>query len=221
MNTGEMLARGFKRLDQDPAAPAYFTRPELLAALNEGQRLFAFLTLCLEATSPLALEPGTAFYRPRATWSDYLLTLRVATAGGRVAPATILELDALDSAWRTCADAPSHYAALGCNLLAIRGTQGACNFTRARLPLALAADLDVPEIPTACHSVLVDFVVMRVRMKQGGQEFGKMLPYFGRFLDAVRQVAGYTRNRARAEGYDRLPLELKPAEIAALLKAPK
>jgi hypothetical protein len=48
------------------------------AAINEGQRIFCFLTLCLEATRPLILTPGKAFYRMYTEkWDDWLVPLRL------------------------------------------------------------------------------------------------------------------------------------------------
>lgn len=48
------------------------------AAVNEGQRLFAFLTLSLEATRDFALTPGLSHYSMLDEgWNDWLVPLRV------------------------------------------------------------------------------------------------------------------------------------------------
>lgn len=48
------------------------------AAVNEGQRLFCFLTLSLEAQRPFTLTPGVAFYHMlNEGWSDWIVPLRV------------------------------------------------------------------------------------------------------------------------------------------------
>src|SRR5512139_3322021 len=85
MTHAEIRERVLTRLEVSPTDAAW--KSAATSAINEGQRLFAFLTLSLEAQRPLVLTPGTKFYRMLAEgWTDWLVPLRVrlsndATAG--------------------------------------------------------------------------------------------------------------------------------------------
>lgn len=218
MTAGQLKTRALERLDEDASAPVYFTAAEVLAAINEGQRVFAYFTLCLEATGAIALSPGTAWYAPLSSLANWVLPLRVSVGGVKVQPATLQDLRAIDEAWESHTGAPTHYAAHGFNLLAFRGSTGTVSATYARMPAALSADSDVPEIPEAFHESLIDYAIPRVRAKQGGQEFGKALPYLGRFFDSVRKCGDLVRARSLAMRYDRLPPEISRADVSKLLK---
>lgn len=115
-------------------------------AINEGQRLFAFLTLCLEARRSLVLLPGTKFYHMLAIgWDDWLVPLRVRPAsdsGGatsefdsvksdesmfgeelkvgsavrKLRPATIYQMAALDESWISATGSPTRYGCIGWDL---------------------------------------------------------------------------------------------------------
>ena len=75
----DIRGRVLSRLEWDGTAAA--AKTAATAALNEGQRLFAWLTLCLEATRPLTLTPGLNHYWMYAEgWSDWLVPLRVRLA---------------------------------------------------------------------------------------------------------------------------------------------
>lgn len=213
----DMRTRALTRLSEDISSPVTFTAAEVTNAINEGQRLFVLLTLCLESSSTIALTPGTAFYAPRSTFSSWLLPLRASIGGARIVPATLEDLDALDTGWQSRTAAPSSYGSLGANLIFFKGSTGTVKLTYARMPAALAGDSDVPEIPAATHPCLADFAINRVRAKQGGQEFGKTLPLWGRFLDTAMQTASYTRARSLASGYDMLPIELTKADLSRLV----
>lgn len=81
----DIRARVLTRLQVSTTDPAW-TVPAT-SAINEGLRLFAFLTLCLENTREFVLTPGVKFYRMLAEgWTDWLVPLRVRlsndTAGG-------------------------------------------------------------------------------------------------------------------------------------------
>jgi hypothetical protein len=207
----DLTTRTLKRLDQDPAAPVYFTKAEVLNALNKGQRLFAFATLCLERSVSLTLTPGTAFYAGALTALDaaYLIPVRVTnSAGAKVLPATIEQLHALDDQWRSNRGAATHYGCHGFDLLYVRGSGDTLTVTYARMPATLVNDADAVEITDAYQPCLVDYAVARVRAKQGGQEFAKTKPYADRFLGAVKAAAAEVRRRFVRAGNDRPPFEI-------------
>lgn len=76
MTTADLQARVFERLNEDANAPIFYTAADTLAALNLMQRIYAFLTLCLESTRPLQLTPGTQWYTRSQMFSDMIVILR-------------------------------------------------------------------------------------------------------------------------------------------------
>ena len=224
MTLADLRARTLNRLNEDATTPIYWTAPEITNALNEGQRLYALITLCLEAIVTFPLTSGTAFYHTLATYSDWLLPLRVQSAAGkRVLPASLDELDALDDAWTSQRIAPTHYGCRGWDLLYVRGSGGPLTVTYARAPLTMALDADAAEIQDAYQPCLIEYAIGRVRAKQGGDEYQKSVPYFKRFLDAAKAGATDSLERSIAGGHDRKPFELShyPKLLAALTQMPK
>ncbi len=219
MTGAGLIDRTLKRLDQPLDGSGYFTRTEVLDAINEGQRLFAFATLCLESVVGYTLTAGTAFYSMLNTFADWIVPVRVTFNGGKVRYATLHELDALDSAWSSNSSAPSRYGCLGFDLFFVYGSTGSLTITYARMPADLADSADSsPEIIDAYVPSLIDYAIPRVRAKQGGDEFRKSLPYFKRFIADMTAAAKDTRARALEMGNDRMPFEISNFDPRFLLQ---
>ncbi len=75
MILSDIRTRALDRIEVDPTDPAW--QFAATAAINEGQRIFAFLTLTLEATRPFILTPGNQFYSMLPVWPDWIVPLRV------------------------------------------------------------------------------------------------------------------------------------------------
>lgn len=76
MTLSDIRGRVCARLEWDPNDSTAKTLATF--AINEGQRLFAFLTLSLEAQRPFVLTPGKNQYRMLDEgWADWLVPLRV------------------------------------------------------------------------------------------------------------------------------------------------
>lgn len=224
MTFGDLKSRTLKRLDQDPVAGGYFSVAEVGRALNRGQRIFAFLTLCLEDVVSFPLTPGTSFQHMLNTYADWIVPVRITCSGARVKPTTLADLYAYDDSWRTAAGSPTHYGCLGFDLLFTRGSSGTLSITYARMPATMSADADEPEIIEAFTPALIDYAIWRVRSKQGGQEFGKTAEYFSRFIEATKLAGRDVMKRAIAAGNDRLPFDLSrytPETLGALVGGSK
>lgn len=213
MTCGEMADRVLKEVGEDPSAPVYYRRNEAFDALNEAQRFFALLTLCLESVGSVALEAAATWYDLLGALPDLGVVVRVArSTGEKLRPCRITDLDARGATWQSEPGNPSRYGVAG-PLLAIhpRPVAGGGSFTPtyARMPARMSADAGTPEIPAENHLDLVDYAVYRLRMKEGGQEFLKELPRFNRFMAAAKKMADYVRRRNGGGAYDRLPFELE------------
>jgi hypothetical protein len=92
MQHSEIRDRLLTRLEADPTDLLW--QAAATAAINEGQRLMAFLALPLEATREFVLTPGVSTYRMLAEgWSDWLVPLRVRVSNDTATGATA-EFDA-------------------------------------------------------------------------------------------------------------------------------
>jgi len=207
-----------------PAAPPNSTPPEVLAAINEGQELAAWLTLCLEKTAAFpigpagALDAAACFYPPRPVLTDFLVPLRFTFGGLRLRPATLADLEAENSAWQATPGTPTRYACLGFNLLIVAPqTTGTAQMTYARTPDALVNDGDTPELFEAYHRSLVDYGVYRIRLKEGAQGLARGLERFNLFLDDMTKLGDYIRARTAAARYDVTPFELALRDRSRLI----
>lgn len=222
MNASEMITRALRRLDEDATAPQWADSKAALRAINEAQRVFCLVTLCLEKTGTLALTGGTTFYHVLPTLSDFLVPLRVKVAGGaRLAPDPLVAFDARSSSWQSAAGTPTRYALLGLDLLAIMPRPAAggtsLTITYAHAPAVLTTGTNTPTIPEEYHPALVDYAVNRLRFNEGGAEFVKSLAYFERFLKAAQKMAAFVRARSLGARYDRLPAEIEKFDISKLV----
>lgn len=221
MTHSELRSRTLERLGEEADGLGYFTAQDATDGLNWAQRLMALLTLCLETTQDFTLTAATCWHDVRATLSDWLLPLRVEYAGAKVRPARLSELDALNASWQAAAGDPERYACLGADpvLLAVYrqlAAGGTLSITYARVPAAIEIN-GSPEIPEEYQPLLIDAAVPYCRMKEGGQEMGKVQPLLRRFLDGAAKLGRYTRARSLDLRYDRLPPEIERFDLSRLL----
>jgi hypothetical protein len=227
MQLSTMYGLASQRLNEgaNQGGPTSYPTLEIIAALNEAQRLFCLLTLGLEKTTSWPGAGATTFFHMLTTNSglffDWIVPLRVATTtGAKVRPSGLEELTALDSQWVASPGSPSRYVHVGADLLGLyqQPAGGATlKVTYARAPLVLAGDTDVPEIPAEYHPELVKFGIYRCRQSEGGEEFAKTLPMLNEYLDAAQKYADYVRERNNGSRYDNQPFELSSFDRSQLM----
>jgi hypothetical protein len=232
VTASEIGARILKRIDDDVTSPGSVAPdptdpsappPEILAAINEGQELFALLTLCLETTATLTLTASAPFATLRGAFPGFLCPLRLSIAGTRVRPATLADLDAENDAWQSTPGTPARYCTLGFNFYAVTPqpvTNTAASLTYARSPVQLVGD-SFPEIPEQYHQSLVKYGMYRVRLKEGGQALQRGMVQLNEFLDDATAHGEFVRARSRAARYDVLPFELKLFDRSRLIETLK
>ncbi len=209
LTLGELKLRLSEMLD-DPFV--YWTENEVRHALNQAQRLWCFLTLCLERTVTFTLTNAQAFYSIDDQVTDFLCPLRVSFSGARLKSDTLHNLDLRDSTWRARPSNPTRYAQSGFDLLAVTpqtvtGTN-TISFTYAAEPAELSLDSDAPEIPPDQQPHLVDIAYYILQLKVGGQELQNAAQYLKRGLAAAEKYASFVRAKSRGQLYDRPPLDL-------------
>jgi hypothetical protein len=216
----DIRARVSQRLDEGVTGATFYPTAEMNAAINEANRFFCLLTLCLEQTLTWSPSAGVTFTHMLGVFSDWICPLRITDgSGAKIRPATLADLSALDNGWTASLGSPQRYVALGADLIGLYQQPGAgaiLTVTYARLPLSLVNDTDVPEIPAEYHPALVKYAIYRLRMVEGAQEFAKALPRFDEFLTAADHYANYVRARNIGSRYDRTPFELESYDRSKL-----
>lgn len=209
-----MQTRVLARSGEQSDAGAYYTPEQARIVLNEGQRLFAFFTLCLEGTGTIPLTANQPWYRPLTYLPDWIAPLRLRNSGvggAKLEPDRLERLDALSSNWQLQSGPSRRYACAGANLLVfnpVPSTGGATlSVTYARSPLPLVGAGQAPEIPEEYHPDLIDWAIARLRTHEGAQEIGREQGRLRRFWRGVQKLAMYVRTRNLAARYDRLPPE--------------
>ena len=220
MDTAEITNRILKGIDEDPAAPSEGVAEEVRTYIQEGQSLFAWLTLCLETTTTWSLSGAFGSLRP--TFPDFLVPLKVEIDGVRVRPATLAELDSINTAWQSTAATPTRYCMLGFQFYSISPQAAVtATITYARSPQESPGEVFL-EIPDEYHPALVCYGIYRARLKEGAQGLERGMKYFNDFLDDCTRMGDFVRARSQASRYDTLPIELKLFDRSRLmLKPPK
>lgn len=214
MTLAELESRTLSRLGEVSDHGSYYSVGEVRNALNEAQRLFALLTLCLEAKGSIALKANQAWYSPLASMPAFIVPLRVrlaGAAGNKLEPKRLEALDALNPNWQSESGPPRRYACLGPNVFAVhpQPTAGGSSLTvtHARSPVDLTEPGQTPEVPEEYHQDLISWALPRLRAKEGAEEWRKSLPEAERFWRAAQKLAMYVRARNLASRYDQLPPE--------------
>jgi hypothetical protein len=218
VNVGQIFSLLTRRLDDATSSGTpsldnvYWSLAEGYCAVNEAQRQFALLTLCIEASGVLPLTASRCFYGIRGYLPGYLLPLRVSIGGVKLQPACLTELDARYNSWAATPGTPGKYMQIGLNLCAIipqpTGASSA-TITFAREPSVLVATGDVPEIPEEYHPALSKYAAYYLLQKRGGQYLELAISLWNEFLADASQCADYVRRRNRARQYDHAPAEFR------------
>lgn len=195
----------------DPGGVSY---PGAPGAVNEAQRLFVLLTLCLETSATFPLVASQVNYNVLATLPDFLLPRRIYNSQGqRLRPCSIAELEALDSAWQSTQGLPTRYVLRGLDWLAIYPQPEAADtlaISYACCPPSVVNSSDTPSIRTQSQYALVNFSAWALRQYQGGQEFAKFADFLQEFLGEAKKVSALVRDRNADSGFETTgPFELE------------
>jgi hypothetical protein len=138
----ELQQRTLRRLDESTTAPVAVTLLEVTQALNEGQRLFAAISLSIERTQRFDLIANQAWYQVSEQIEDWFVPLRCmgrpvnsgvstfdtplfdavlfdelaanSNPPSRVRPARLADLDAIDQEWQNArSDTTLRYGMMG------------------------------------------------------------------------------------------------------------
>jgi hypothetical protein len=188
--------------------------PQALGALNEAQRLFALLSLCLETSATFTLAAGTLGYNVLTQIPGFILPQRTYnSAGEQLRPSTVAELEALDANWMSTPGLPQRYVFRGLDFLMVYPQPAAADtlvIAHSRCPAMLAANGDVPEIRAASQYALANYAAWALRQPEGGQEFAKFAGYLKEFMAEAKKVGDLVRERNKDKGFETVgPYELR------------
>ncbi len=183
-----------------------------------------FVPLRVSVRTGLSLQDASVLAGRQFGYVEFAdTTIPTPSAPGRVKPATLADLEAIDSGWQARPGTPSRYGLLGFDLLAVYKQPAALGsqlaFTYAAAPTTMTLDADTPDCPEEYHGELINYACYALRAKEGADEFMKGIPWFESFLDAAAKLGGYMRARSLAQRYDRQPFELTAADRSRLIKA--
>lgn len=223
MDLTALQTRTLERLDD--TGGVYYLTSEVTSALNKAQRLYCFLTHCLERTATFDLTADQFAYNLKddVDFATFLLPLRVTCDGRRVQPKTIHQLDTRNSRWRLKRGTPADYAMLGFDSLFTYPTPDAPGaslvVTFVAEPVALSSGSETPEIFEEDHPALIDYAIYWLRAKEGGLEFQNTMQYLKRFIMTVGQRAESQRAQGMAQRFDRITtFDLKSADLSNLYR---
>lgn len=207
--------------ETNTTSPVTYSRIEALQSINEAQRIFVLLSLCLEAQGTLSTTASQLYYYVSDQLPFFLRPLRLLTPEGRkIRPMSLGDLESRSRTWRTVTGEPTRYANLGWDLMAITPVPDATyalSLKYAKMPATLT-EAGTPEIPAEDHEALYQGAIPILRLKEGGQLLSKEMWRFESFLDVARRRATYVRARSRDNQYDSIPPEWKTPDLSRLLK---
>ncbi len=217
LTVADLIARVYERLDADDGT--YYTLPEVAHALDMAQRLFAWLTLCLEHRASFSLQAGQAFPSIHSNIADLWVPLRVSlqTTGARLLPVALDDLDKLDDDWQNTAGTPRYYCMMGFDFMAVYPQPSApvtLHVTYAAEPQQITQFGGVLEVPSDAAPLLVDGAIWILRLKEGGPELQSTLENLDRFVKGVQRYRQYIESRSKAQLYDSVPAELRLFDLS-------
>lgn len=217
LTVADLIARVYERLDADDGT--YYTLAEVSHALDMSQRLFAWLTLCLEHRASFVLQAGQAFPSVRSQLADFWAPLRVSlqSTGARLLPATLDDLDKFDDDWQSTSGTPRYYCMMGFDFMAVYPQPAApvsLHVTYAAEPQQITQFGGVLEIPSDAAPLLVDGAIWILRLKEGGPELQSTLENLDRFVKGAQRYRQYIESRSKAQLYDSIPTELSLFDLS-------
>ena len=220
MNVAALEAQVWNLLDDDGT---YYIEPSVRAALNEAQRFFCLITLSLEATASFPLNAGQPFYHALSVFPDWLAPRRILnSAGVRLRPGKLSDLDAVNTNWQATPGAPQRYSHSGLDFLAVYPQPAAADsllVVYAQSPATLVTQADVPAILESSHFALANYAAYAVRQVEGGGEFAKFSGYFNDFLDEAQRVQKLVKAKNLDARYEKPPFELERMDRSRLIAA--
>lgn len=161
MTRGELRARVLHGLNEDPAAPVFFSTTEVNEVLDEAAEVLAEEAFAIRRTAYLPLIEGTGFYAVRSVAPDVMWPYRVWNPSRmeRLRVVSLSQLEDRHELWDTVTGVPEAWFPVSWDLFGIwpRPVQGGglLRVDYYAWPRALGDDSDRPEFLETEHDALV------------------------------------------------------------------
>lgn len=198
----ELKTDVFRRLNESPSAPVYWSEADVEAAINEGYDCLADATEACETSTSItwtaALHQDLWDTCDGTTAAELLRPIRIQndTTGQWLTPISVRELDRRYSRWRTVSGQPSYCVMRGLRYLDLHpypSAAGTATMHYAAWPTALSADDDTPSLPQAFHPALVSYALYDLYAQEG--ETQKALRYYAEYFDQERRLRDFVASR--------------------------
>lgn len=204
MNRGEIRARAYHGLNEDPDAPAFWTNAEMNATIDEAAEVLAEEAGAIKRTYLLPLQPGTTYYSLRAlgplVMAPYRLWLH--TDNRRLDAVSVADLDARHETWPTVTGDPWAWFPVSWEMFGLfphpAEGGGILRVDTLDWPRALVDDDDEPEYMEGDHEALAAYAVYDGACKRW--DAPTMLAAWSQFLRGwagAGQRSGVARVQAR------------------------
>lgn len=223
MTGKELIDDTLRKLDEDPDNPYYFSRADVLNALNEGLALWCLLTLELEDILTFVVPGGQRSIEAGAQDGRWIVPLAILAEQVPLKPTDFGQLHARSASWPAHTGEPTHYAIAGCEMVVFypkpdQPVTVQAHYARAA---AVLTEGNSPEIAEAQHCVLMDYAIPRLRLNDGAGFLQKDLPKLQDFIAAAQVKAQQVAAKHQALGYDRLPPEIRMPDFSKIIQEMK
>jgi hypothetical protein len=204
VNRGEIRARAFHGLNEDPDAPTFWTDDEMNAVIDEAAEVLAEEAGAIKRTYFLAMQPGTAYYSMRALGPLVMAPYRLwlPSANRRLTAVSVADLDARHETWGSVTGDPWSWFPVSWDTFGlfphlIEGG-GILRVDTLDWPRPLVDDDDEPEFLEGDHDALTAYAVYDGACKRWDAQ--TMLGAWSQFLkgwSGSGQRSGAARVQAR------------------------
>lgn len=172
MNRAELRRRALNLLNDDTAAPAFWSLDEMNQLLQEAQEVYAEEVEALTQTVHIPIKPGKMFYSLRGLGIDCMTPLRLWTRQRqhRLWPISQSEMCAHYERWLTVQGDPEWWGLHSWDEIFVwpapASSGGTFELDCAIWPPAILDDHDEPDFPDSDQNALVTYVELTGRVKQ-------------------------------------------------------
>lgn len=205
MIRSEIRARILHGLNEDPAAPVFFSTAEINGVIDEAAEVLAEEALAVRRTTFLPLIEGTGYYALQSIAPDVMWPYRIWNVARteRLQAVSIAQLDARHALWDTVTGVPEVWFPVSWDLFGLwpRPVQGGgvLRVDYYAWPRALGDDADRPEFLDPEQDALVLYGIYDGAAKRWDD--ATALAAWGQFQRAIpgaRNRVGVGRASARA-----------------------
>lgn len=200
MTFGELTSEVFRRLEESEASPAYWSRADVQAALNEGYAEISDAAEWHETRLTLDLLKDRPYYDLRTCTGDTVLSVRSAYNAQThrwLIPSRVTDLDRTDLRWEGRAGEPERVIQRGLWWVGLwprtASESGTVDLRITTLPVPLSEDVDEPGFPATLHQGLVEYALADLWAQDG--ETTKALQAWQQYLAYERALTGWLDGR--------------------------